>query len=451
MTNKYVNPKQKKGRASWRDFQASLKVSSSGRNMFKPIVLAGLVTAACLLIFTAFTFMGNSEDKENGAGQAQAKGNSQPLLIEKKDVRILLGKNPLFNISEKQFRTSFDGREFTVSTTLDTKLQDLLIKKMDRKNSRYIGIVAMDPETGRIVALAGFDKTRKKSNTCTTADFPAASIFKIVTAAAAIEQLGYTSASRMKFNGYKHTLYKKQLTNRTNKYTNNVSLKHAFAQSINPVFGKIGALGLKKDHLESFGSSFLFNTTIGFETDCGKSILKVEEIPYHWAEVASGFNRQTTISPLHGAVMASVATNKGKPVEPTVIEKIESLDGSPVYISKPTFLAPAVSENTAGELKKMMAATISSGTARKAFRGHKRDKTLSKLIIGGKTGSIFNRSHDARFDWFVGFAEEKKGDGKLVVSTMVAHEEYIGKRAAYYARMAISSYFKTYFAKMQNT
>jgi hypothetical protein len=35
----------------------------------------------------------------------------------------------------------------------------------------------------------------------------------------------------------------------------------------------------------------------------------------------------------------------------------------------------------------------------------------------------------------------------MVVSVMVAHEEYIGIRAGQYARMAIEHYFKNYFAQ----
>ena len=72
---------------------------------------------------------------------------------------------------------------------------------------------------------------------------------------------------------------------------------------------------------------------------------------------------------------------------------------------------------------------------------------LSRLKLGGKTGSIYNRAHDARFDWFVGFATEKKGPEKMVVAVMVAHEDYIGTRAGQYARMTIEHYFKDYFAK----
>jgi hypothetical protein len=60
--------------------------------------------------------------------------------------------------------------------------------------------------------MAGFNKIDPDRDPCLTAEYPAASLFKIVTAAAAVEEKGYTAGSRFKFNGYKHTLYKRQLT-----------------------------------------------------------------------------------------------------------------------------------------------------------------------------------------------------------------------------------------------
>lgn len=94
-----------------------------------------------------------------------------------------------------------------------------------------------------------------------------------------------------------------------------------------------------------------------------------------------------------------------------------------------------------------MRASVRSGTCSKIFRGYRTDHILSKLNIGGKTGSIDTKKHDGRYDWFVGFAEEKEGTGKLVVSVIVTHEKYIGIRASQYARMAIKQYFRDYFAK----
>jgi len=95
----------------------------------------------------------------------------------------------------------------------------------------------------------------------------------------------------------------------------------------------------------------------------------------------------------------------------------------------------------------LMEATVRYGTARKAFKGYQKDTVLSKCNIGGKTGSIFNKKHDLRYDWFVGFADLKNGDKKLAIAVVVAHEEFIGIRAAAYARMA----FKKYYANFLKT
>ncbi len=367
-------------------------------------------------------------------------------LIRKKDVHIFLDGAKMVNVTTAPVTVQFDGKPYRVETSLDLKLQQYLLKRMDRENSRYIGIVAMAPDTGRVLAMAGFNKINPDKDPCLLAEYPAASIFKIITAAAAVEEKGYSATSRFTFNGYKHTLYKRQLTDKTNRYTNTISFRNAFAQSVNPVFGKIGALYMAPGALQEYGEAFAFNRNVNFELSWPVSRLIEKDESYRRAEIASGFNRQTTISPLHGAVIVSAVLNGGKPVEPTLVDRIVNDDGETVYRTEANFLPPAVSSKTADVLEQLMVATVSSGTASKPFRGRRRNKVLSKLRLGGKTGSIFNRKHDARFDWFVGFAEEKKGDEKMVVSVMVAHEEYIGTRATQYARWAIEHHFKDYFA-----
>ena len=143
--------------------------------------------------------------------------------------------------------------------------------------------------------------------------------------------------------------------------------------------------------------------------------------------------------------MAAAVVNNGKLVEPTVIDRITTASGETLYIGSRRPIRQAIEPSTSAVLNDMMRATVRSGTAKKTFRGYRKDRILSKLNIGGKTGSIFNRRHDLRFDWFVGFAEEIQGRQKLAVSVLVAHEEYIGIRAAQYARMVIRKYFLDYF------
>jgi cell division protein FtsI/penicillin-binding protein 2 len=213
----------------------------------------------------------------------------------------------------------------------------------------------------------------------------------------------------------------------------------------------IGALYLEQQALATYGEAFAFNRDVAFELPWSTSRLEVGQEAYRRAEIASGFNRQTTISPMHGAVIVSAILNDGKPVEPTLVDHIDDTTGHVVYQSRPRFLQPAVSPQTTDVLDQLMTATIKSGTARKPFRGYSRNKVLSRLHLGGKTGSIYNRDHDARFDWFVGYATEKKGSEKIVVSVVVAHEEYIGTRASQYGRMVIERHFKNYFTKKNQT
>jgi peptidoglycan glycosyltransferase len=371
-------------------------------------------------------------------------------MISKKDAQLLLAHMDVRNLTGKSVNLPINGRRFNVETSLEPDLQARLTEAMDRKNSRFIGIVVMEADSGRILAMAGFDKTDPQSNPCLQSTFPAASLFKIVTAAAAVDHCGYTNHTPVNFNGYKHTLYKSQLKEANNHYTHTISFADSFAQSVNPVFGKLGSLRLGKDLLEEYGLGFGFNQPLDFELAVTPSHLIVTDVPYRLAEIASGFNNETTLSPLHAAVMVSAVLNKGRMVCPSLVERIVDADGRVIYRSQATWQRRAMTSKASAVVAEMMEATVQSGTARKIFRGQQRDPVLSQVRIGGKTGSISNRTNDARFDWFIGYAEAKEGAGHLAVAVMVAHEEYIGVRAGTYARMAIAHYFKNHLAHQES-
>jgi cell division protein FtsI/penicillin-binding protein 2 len=376
------------------------------------------------------------------ASETEANNN----LIKKREIQAAVNKQIFNNLKSDKLDITINGKTFHADTSLDMDLQNHILNSLDLDNSRYIGIVALEPSTGRVLAMVGFDRTGQTGNPCLESAFPAASIFKIVTASAGIEKCGFSPASRFNFNGDKYTLYKSQLKNRTNRYTRRINLRDSFAQSVNPVFGKIGAIYLGKAPLEHYAEVFGFNRNIDFEVPLGSSRVELTDDSYRWAEIACGFNRETLISPVHGALMSAVICNGGAFVEPTIIDRITDGDGNTIYAGQQKTTDQALLPDTAKAIEVMMNATVRSGTARKMFRGYTRDKTLSKLDIGGKTGSIMSRKLDrVRYDWFVGFAKEKNGDSELALSVMVAHEKYIGARAGWYARKAIQNYFEKYF------
>jgi cell division protein FtsI/penicillin-binding protein 2 len=403
--------------------------------------LAGIVLALAAMVGIVGVFRSADHLPRLLAERITAPAPPRAEPVSKEDVRQLLDEKAFNNLTEKSFTLPVDGQVLQVETTLDRDLQNYLLEKIDRTNSRHVGIVVMEAATGRLLAMAGFDKTDPAANPCLLSHFPAASIFKLVTAASAVDQCGYTADSPMQFNGYKHTLYKRQLTDATNRYTTTVSLRDAFAESVNPVFGKLGGLLLRKPLLDKSADAFGFNEPLDFELSLPPSHFQVSDEPYNWAEAASGFNQETTISPLHGAVMASAVLNGGRMLTPSIVDRIVDERGEILYRWQAGRQQQAMSARAATELSQMMEATITSGTGRKAFRRYRQDRVLSRLQIGGKTGSIDNATHDVRYDWFVGFARERQGHGAMVVAVMVGHEKYIGIRATEYARMAMTYYF----------
>ena len=437
----------------WRAYQAGIQLRKKrrqrNRTLLKLLFLLLAVTLGLSGLFMSINgfalYRPPAADPLHAA--AENKENPQGSLHDKQRVHSLLSPGRLINLQEAGFALETNGQNLQVDTSLDPDLQRYMLKKMDRVNSRYIGIVAAEPASGKIILLSGFNKENPDQDPCLDNQFPAASIFKIVSAAAAVEQCGLTSDSKMRFNGYAHTLYKRQLKDVNNRYTNHITLRDSFAKSINPVFGKIGTLYLNKSQLEQYARQFGFNQAIDFEVEFPASHLSIEDASYNWAEIASGFNNTTTLSPLHGVLLAAAVVNNGEIVEPTVIDRITDASGQTLYRGVPKPLKQAIEPSTSAVLNDMMQATVRYGTARKIFRGSRKDRILSRLSIGGKTGSIFNRKHDLRFDWFVGFAEEIKGEKKLAVSVVVAHEEYIGIRAGQYARMIIRKHFLDYFSK----
>lgn len=145
---------------------------------------------------------------------------------------------------------------------------------------------------------------------------------------------------------------------------------------------------------------------------------------------------------MFAALLVSAVVNQGKSLVPRMVDRVTGPDGEPVYKSKKEVYNVPIQPGTAKTMVTVMKKTITGGTARKAFRGHTRDKVLSKLTMGGKTGSLFNRKRTVKYDWFTGFGMEK-GSGKiLVVSVMVGHRKYIGPKAAEHARAMLKTYFK---------
>lgn len=439
---------------SWRELQTGYSRQKKRHTMTGRIrqtvgFLCLGVAAIALLWFGTHTV---SKLGERLFSQKPEKVESEPAPpkhLGKSEVKALLHNIDILNSKTDIFFADGPSWTYTIHTQLDTRLQAKLIrtlnylKTLDRGKPELIGMVAMDGSTGFIKAMAGFNQANPATNPCTSARYPAASIFKIVTASAAVEKLNYTATTPLYFNGRKYTLYKRQLTNHKTKYTNRVTLETAFSKSINPVFGKLGQLALGKTELNNFAEKFGFNQNPNTDFDFPIPHFATNGSEYHLAELGCGFNRDTLISPVFAATMVSAMVNKGQSLVPRLVDRISNSDEDEIYKSTKEVYKTPVSPKTAATMKRLMKKTISGGTARKSFRGYSRDKILSNLLIGGKTGSLSNREHTIKYDWFTGFGQQKTTKETLIVAVVVGHGKYIGTRACIHAKNMLKTYFST--------
>ena len=460
-------------RITWRDYQEQLRKEEQARKKIRSY--ASLITVLICIIMLAYYFGWETAGfikatrfykklketpvaKHGEPAESEEKPKGESVLYEvpekyafvKKDFHSFLKNKNFSSLQQKNLDIVSGANNFRAITTIDMSLQNYIQSILDTDNARHIGIVAMDPDSGRILSMVGYNREDPDLNSCTEVGFPAASIFKFITAAGAVEDLGLKAESAMRYNGRNHTLYKSQMKKTDNKYTKTLSLKASFGKSINPIFGKIGYYDLKKDGLYNHAMAFGFNSPINFEIPLSESKIVIDDSPFNWAEIASGFNRKTTITPVHGALLISTLFNEGELLEPTLIDSMFDGHGRVVYRAHKETIRKAMESDTVREMKKMMEATISAGTCKKSFRGYNKDRILSKLNIGGKTGSIDNNDHEERLDWFIGYGEEKNGGGKIVVSVVVGHVKFMGTRASQYGKKTMRYYFEHLFAERGN-
>ncbi|MFP4680394.1 MAG: penicillin-binding transpeptidase domain-containing protein [Chitinispirillaceae bacterium] len=320
--------------------------------------------------------------------------------------------------------------------SVDTALQNYAGKLFRRYRPRYAAAAAIDPVTGRVLSLVSYTnkgEMNRGDDLYFKSIFPAASIFKTVTAAAAIEQANMHAGSEIAHSGRNHTLYRSQLE-RTLARFNNISLERAFAYSINPVFGRIALFNLKRGILEQYGRRFGFDSEIPFELDTEISEMYSLDSDFAIAEMASGFNQETSISPLFGSLIASAVSENGVIPRPSIIDSVYSREKETnVYVRKREIWRKAIEESTAHELKKIMSKVPVYGTARKSFRNLARSTRYNMYEYGGKTGSV-DKEDLGRVDWFVGFARHpEKRDRRIAVGVVTTHSAYWTVRSSFIA------------------
>jgi peptidoglycan glycosyltransferase len=326
-----------------------------------------------------------------------------------------------------------------VKYTLDHRLQAEMEKKFETYQPDYGAFVAIDATTGRILSLISYTKNPSNlGNLTLKATFPSASVFKIVTATAAIDQNKANIDTVFHFSGANHTLYKRNVASLGSRH---MTLKEAFAKSVNTVFGKLGVT-LHSNQLEDYARRFKFNEVIASDIPIQAGRFKLaDQNSWTIAEIASGYNRVSVMSPVQGALMAASIANDGIMMEPHLVDSLVSETGAPLYQSHTRTVSITMKPETAAELRHLMHETVAHGTSQKAFRPMLRKKSFSEFEIGGKTGSLTSLTPRGRCEWFVGYAVD--GNHRIAVAALTVHEKIWKIKPSEMARFFIERYFKT--------
>ncbi len=339
-----------------------------------------------------------------------------------------------------------DKRGATVVTTIDPKLQRVAARQLGALPG---GVVAMDPRTGEILALVAnpsYDPNDLSSHKLkeVRADrarllkrpdkpllsraaqelFPPGSTFKLVTAAAALENgmkpdTKFPNPPALKLPQTTHELHNfggehclggaAQLT-----------LAQALEVSCNVVFGEIG-LKLGADKLVGQARRFGFGQDVPLEIPYASgSIPPVKDFQDALPAVAFSAIGQQSVgaNPLQMALVGSALANGGEEMTPRLVKEIRDPSGRVIKSFAPRVWGRPVSEGTARDMTRMMIRVVEAGTGTAA--------QIPGVTVAGKTGTAETTSGNPHA-WFVSFAPAE--NPQIVVAVVVLNGGSLGSEA----------------------
>ncbi len=416
---------------------------SKRKKRFKPVLWK--LTAGSIIGFAAVLYVLHKSPPHTKIFRTLASRAPLGPHLEQTDLARALGRSRITseNLRLAYFPIEADGKSYHAHLTLDRALQEKVEAVYEKYDPAYAAFVAIDPDTGKVLAMVDHSREPVEENLALKATYPAASVFKVITSAAAIAQGKIGADTIIPVNGSYGTLYKRNLKAGPNRWTRFISIEEAFAKSVNTVFGKIALNRLGPEILQSYANSFGFNRTIPFDLDLeAASAIVPNDDWFGLAESGSGYTRKQTLSPVLGALIPAAIINGGRMPAPYLIDEVTTPRGAVVYSAEPQTFSEPLKPNAAKALSLIMENTITRGTARKEFRDYNHNPILSKIFIGAKTGSLSGTNPQGRYDWFVGFAQSSENPNrKIAFASLIINRQYWRVKSAYVARQAILQYF----------
>jgi peptidoglycan glycosyltransferase len=314
--------------------------------------------------------------------------------------------------------------------------------------------VAVEPETGRVLVLysspsynpnlaeTNFKAIERSTGPCEPAAplldratqglFIPGSIFKVVTAAAALDSGRVQPTTTFVDKGY-CIEYGKRVSNYADQsgpeVFGTVTFAEALEHSINAVFCEVGKkIGpdLILDYAEKFG--FYDEPPIELPSeevqrsglyDNGRLFRPENPSQVDPGRLAFGQER-LQVTPLQMALVAAGVANDGVVMEPKLVERIVAPDGTVISRFSPHEWKTAMKPRTAAELTSMMRAVVESGTGTSA--------QISGISVAGKTGTAETGREGENDTWFIAFAPAESP--KVAVAVALSNQDGTGGSTA---------------------
>ncbi|MEU9607626.1 penicillin-binding transpeptidase domain-containing protein [Streptomyces sp. NPDC048057] len=359
--------------------------------------------------------------------------------IEKLEDGILSGNSDqLFFDRTMSMFTGDEKKGGNVVTTLSGAAQKAAFEGLGSKKG---AVAAMDPKTGRILALASTpsydpgsfagsakedekawatlsakdNKDKPMLNRALREVYPPGSTFKVVTAAAALEH------GKVKdINDETDTPEPYILPNTRTPMKNmsggceNATLKYALQVSCNSVFAKLGD-DVSRDKMLETAEKFGFNEAeLDVPVRAAKSRYnETMDRPGNALSSIGQFDTATT--PLQMAMVAAAIANDGKLMKPYMVDQLVAPNLDVISKTKPQEMSRPLSGENAQLLQQMMENVVENGGGKKAALG-------GGVKVGGKTGTAQHGENNAKnpYAWFISYA--KTGDGSPVAVAVVVED-----------------------------
>jgi penicillin-binding protein A len=243
--------------------------------------------------------------------------------------------------------------------------------------------------------------------------YPAASIVKVVTGAAMLEQRPNPGSWSCRYEGNKYRLSERRLD--PPRRGNQASLEDAMATSNNQCFSQWAIHGLGEPRLRRMLERVGWTGRPAVAHAPGRVFPVASR--YDLGQLGSGLDG-VRVTPLHVAALSSVLAD-GRLVAPRWIDRVVDDGGRPVALVPDEAPQRVVGAGTASRLRDLMIATTKRGTARRAFRSRRGTPVLGPVEVAGKTGNLNGRDPAGRYEWFFGVAPAN--DPRIGVVVLQVH------------------------------